>query len=94
MEKYELDLNKKIESEDNKIINIKNKKQKKQFIVYWDNKSKNSLTNDYSLVDKIFYQFKICCYGMGTPRNSRRQNKCLIKPFVLNCNDTLFLYDK
>ena len=48
MEKYELDLNKKIESEDNKIINIKNKKQKKQFIVYWDNKSKNSLTNDYS----------------------------------------------
>jgi len=72
----------------------KTKKSKKKYICYWDPISKNTLTNDYELIDKIFYLYRMACYGIGTPKFSRRQNKLLIKPFLLNPYDSLYLYDK
>ena len=76
------------------IIEPKAKKPKKKYICYWDINSKNTLTNDYELIDKSFYLYRIASYGIGTPKFSRRQNKLLIKPFVINPYDSLYLYDK
>lgn len=89
------DLINKSENEENEleILSI-NSSLNKKYICYWDPKSKNAISNDYEFIDKIFYLFRICSYGFGTPKYSRRQNKLLIKPFVLNCYDTLYLYDK
>ncbi len=72
----------------------KAKKPKKKYICYWDKNSKNTLTNDYELIDKIYYLYRLACYGIGTPKFSRRQNKLLVKPFVINSYDSLYLYDK
>lgn len=76
------------------LVSSKAKKPKKKYICYWDKNSKNTLTNDYELIDKSYYLYKIASYGIGTPKFSRRQNKLLIKPFVLNSFDSLYLFDK
>ena len=85
-----------INSKDNNtaILPPKAKKPKKKYICYWDINSKNTLTNDYELIDKSYYLYRLASYGIGTPKFSRRQNKLLIKPFVLNTYDSLYLYDK
>ncbi len=79
---------------DNLLTTPKIKKQKKKYICYWDPISKNTLTNDYELIDKIYYLYNNVSYGIGTPKFSRRQNKLLIKPFVINYYDALYLFDK
>lgn len=102
MESGEYYLNKDIHTENNleksaNEIQFKEprlKKPKKKYICYWDINSKNTLTNDYELIDKVYYLYRIASYGIGTPKFSRRQNKLLIKPFVLNTYDSLYLYDK
>jgi tRNA splicing endonuclease len=85
----------------NVIFSIKNKKYKMEktltelkIQIYWDNKSLNSFTDDYQVVEILRNDYKVIAEAIGTPRTARRQNKLLTQPFLLNRYDSFYLYEK
>jgi hypothetical protein len=66
----------------------------KKYILNWDNKSLVAYTDDFNFVEFVRINYKIVAEGTGTPRMSRRQNKILTKPFVLNKYEAFYLYEK
>lgn len=51
------------------------------------------IINDYKLVEEIRNKYKIICEPIGTPAISRRQNKLLIGPYMINKYDLFYLYE-
>ncbi len=65
-----------------------------KYKINWDIKSQSGYSNDYEFVDYIRNSFRIVAEGIGTPKTSRRQNKILLKPFILNKYEVFYLYHK
>ena len=61
--------------------------------IKWNKKIKMGIINDYKLVEDIRNKYKIICDPIGTPLISRRQNKLLIGPYMINKYDLFFLYE-
>ena len=51
------------------------------------------IINDYKLVEDIRNKYKIICDPIGTPAISRRQNKLLVGPYMINQYDLFYLYE-
>lgn len=62
--------------------------------VKWDPCTEFSITTDVDFVFSIRRTNSILTEPIGTPRISRRQNKVLVKPFLINKYDTCYLYEK
>jgi hypothetical protein len=62
--------------------------------VNWDKNNQSAYFNDYSFCENLRKDFKIVVEAIGTPKTSRRQNKILIKPFILNKYEVFYLYEK
>ena len=52
--------------------------------IKWNIKIKMGIINDYKLVEKIRNDYKIISEPIGTPAISRRQNKLLVGPYIIN----------
>ena len=61
--------------------------------IKWNSKNKMGIINDYKIVEEIRKKYKIICEPIGTPAISRRQNKLLIGPYILNKYDSFYLYE-
>ena len=61
--------------------------------IKWNSKNKFGIINDYKMVEEIRTKYKIICEPIGTPAISRKQNKLLIGPYILNKYDLFFLYE-
>ena len=61
--------------------------------IKWNNKIKMGIIKDYKLVEEIRNNYKIICEPIGTPAISKRQNKLLIGPYMINKYDLFFLYE-
>ena len=61
--------------------------------IKWNSKNKFGIINDYKMVEEIRSKYKIICEPIGTPAISRKQNKLLIGPYILNKYDLFFLYE-
>ena len=61
--------------------------------IKWNSKIKMGIIKDYKLVEEMRNNHKIICEPIGTPAISRRQNKLLIGPYMLNKYDLFFLYE-
>ena len=61
--------------------------------IKWNIKIKMGIINDYKLVEEIRNKYKIICDPIGTPAISRRQNKLLIGPYMINKYDLFYLYE-
>ena len=61
--------------------------------IKWNKKSKMGIINNYKLVEDLRNNYKIICEAIGTPAISRRQNKLLIGPYMVNKYDLFFLYE-
>ena len=61
--------------------------------IKWNSKNKMGIINDYKIVEQIRKKYKIICEPIGTPAISRRQNKLLIGPYILNKYDSFYLYE-
>ena len=61
--------------------------------IKWNRKIKMGIINDYKLVEKIRNNYKIICQPIGTPAISRRQNKLLVGPYIINKYDLFYLYE-
>ena len=61
--------------------------------IKWNSKNKMGIINDYKRVEEIRKKYKIICEPIGTPAISRRQNKLLIGPYILNKYDSFYLYE-
>ncbi len=65
----------------------------KQFCLFWDNQSLSSYTDDYFFTEYIRKKFMIIAEAIGTPKHSRKQNKTLTKPFIINKIETFYLHE-
>jgi hypothetical protein len=65
-----------------------------KFNLNWNKSSKHSFTDDYTFVEKCREEYKVIVEGIGTFKTSRRQNKVLNRPFLINKFDTCYLYEK
>ena len=61
--------------------------------IKWNKKIKMGIINDYKLVEDIRNKYKIICDAIGTPAISRRQNKLLVGPYMINQYDLFYLYE-
>ena len=61
--------------------------------IKWNSKNKMGIINDYKLVEEMRNKYKVICEPIGTPAISRKQNKLLIGPYMLNKYDLFFLYE-
>ena len=61
--------------------------------IKWNSKNKMGIINDYKLVEEFRNKYKVICEPIGTPAISRKQNKLLIGPYMLNKYDLFFLYE-
>ena len=61
--------------------------------IKWNSKNKMGIINDYTLVEEMREKYKIVCEPIGTPAISKKQNKLLIGPYMLNKYDLFFLYE-
>ena len=61
--------------------------------IKWNKKIKMGIINDYKLVEDIRNNYKIICDPIGTPAISRRQNKLLVGPYMINQYDLFYLYE-
>ena len=61
--------------------------------IKWNSKIKMGIIKDYKLVEEMRNKYKIICEPIGTPAISRRQNKLLIGPYMINKYDLFFLYE-
>ena len=61
--------------------------------IKWNSKIKMGIVKDYNIVEQIRDNYKIVCEPIGTPAISRKQNKLLIGPYMLNKYDLFFLYE-
>ena len=61
--------------------------------IKWNKKIKMGIINDYKLVEDIRNKYKIICDPIGTPAISRRQNKLLVGPYMINQYDLFYLYE-
>ena len=61
--------------------------------IKWNKKIKMGIINDYKLVEDIRNKYKIICNPIGTPAISRRQNKLLVGPYMINQYDLFYLYE-
>ena len=61
--------------------------------IKWNSKNKMGIINDFKIVEEIRKKYKIICEPIGTPAISRRQNKLLIGPYILNKYDSFYLYE-
>lgn len=62
--------------------------------IKWNSKTNIGITENYKLVENIRDKYKIICEPIGTPMTSRRQNKLLIGPYIINKYDMFYLYEK
>lgn len=74
--------------------NIINNEIVRKSALKWDDMNHMSYFNDLSFVENIRQNYKIVAEPIGTPKTSRRQNKILTKPFVLDKFETFYLYEK
>ena len=51
------------------------------------------IINDYKLVEDMRKKYKVICEPIGTPTISKRQNKLLIGPYMINKYDMFYLYE-
>ncbi len=65
-----------------------------KYKVKWDENLQTGYSDDYNFIDYIRNNYKIIAEGIGTPKTSRRQNKILIKPFLLNKFEVTYLLEK
>lgn len=65
-----------------------------KFKINWDQKCNTGYSDDYKFIDYIRIFHKIIAEGIGTPKSSRRQNKILLKPFLLNKFEIAYLLEK
>ena len=61
--------------------------------IKWNSKNKMGIINDYALVEEMREKYKIVCEPIGTPAISKKQNKLLIGPYMLNKYDLFYLYE-
>ena len=61
--------------------------------IKWNSKIKMGIINDYKLVEDMRKKHKIICESIGTPTISKRQNKLLIGPYMINKYDMFYLYE-
>ncbi len=61
--------------------------------IKWNSKIKMGIIKDYKLVEEMRKKYKIICEPIGTPAISKRQNKLLIGPYMINKYDLFFLYE-
>ena len=61
--------------------------------IKWNSKIKMGIVKDYNIVEQMRDNYKIVCEPIGTPAISRKQNKLLIGPYMLNKYDLFFLYE-
>lgn len=61
--------------------------------IKWNSKNKMGIINDYALVEEMREKYKIVCEPMGTPAISKKQNKLLIGPYMINKYDLFYLYE-
>ena len=61
--------------------------------IKWNSKIRMGIINDYKQVEEIRDKYKIICQPIGTPAISRRQNKLLIGPYIINKYDLFYLYE-
>ena len=61
--------------------------------IKWNSKIKMGIVNDYNIVEQMRDNYKIVCEPIGTPAISRKQNKLLIGPYMINKYDLFFLYE-
>ena len=52
--------------------------------IKWNSKNKMGIINDYALVEEMREKYKIVCEPIGTPAISKKQNKLLIGPYMIN----------
>ena len=55
--------------------------------IKWNSKIKMGIVNDYNIVEQMRDNYKIVCEPIGTPAISRKQNKLLIGPYMINKYD-------
>jgi hypothetical protein len=65
-----------------------------KFKINWDKKSYTGYSDNYKFIEYIRSFHKIIAEGIGTPKSSRRQNKILLKPFLLNKFEITYLLEK
>ncbi len=75
------------------IMESESENLEKIFSLRWDNNSLTSYSDDYNFVEYIRDKFKIIAEAIGTPKIARKQNKTLIKPFILNKFETFYLLE-
>ena len=61
--------------------------------IKWNSKNKMGIINDYALVEEMREKYKIVCEPIGTPAISKKQNKLLIGPYMINKYDLFYLYE-
>jgi tRNA-intron lyase len=61
--------------------------------IKWNSKNKMGIINDYGLVEEMREKYKIVCEPIGTPAISKKQNKLLIGPYMINKYDLFYLYE-
>ena len=61
--------------------------------IKWNNKIKMGIVKDYNIVEQMRDNYNIVCEPIGTPAISRKQNKLLIGPYMLNKYDLFYLYE-
>lgn len=64
-----------------------------KFSLRWDKNSLTSYSNDYKFAEYIRKNYFILAEAIGTPITARKQNKTLIKPFILNKFETFYLIE-
>jgi hypothetical protein len=62
--------------------------------VFWDNDNESGYFYDISCIIILRQNFKIVVEAIGTPKTSRRQNKIMVQPFLLNKFELVYLYEK
>jgi hypothetical protein len=67
---------------------------KSVYFIKWDQDSLSGYTDDYGFVEYLRTTHKIFPEPIGTLKISRRQNKILSNPFVLNKFEVYYLIEK
>lgn len=65
-----------------------------KFILRWNDACNKAYTNDYTFVEFVRKEYNIIAKGIGTLKKYNKQNKLLTMPFIINKNDTLYLFEK
>lgn len=60
----------------------------------WDMITKSAIIHDHNIANKFRMEYNIYTEAIGTPITSRRQNKLLSSPFLLDEYSSIYLSEK